>query len=341
MAFPGEVCAATVTYGDRAQLCIQVLDRLLDEGVHTIVVVLNGTTPESAAQIVTYAGQYPGRFKLVDATANTGSAGGFAQAIEAAVGTECEWIWILDDDNLPERGALAPLVSLGATLPVTDVLFSLREGDKYQAAAAKGSDLYPRPGSFLYFDIFDSGRRKIKHQGIGNPVIPYGPYGGMFCRSELLDGFGYPNVEMFLYEDDTEYTMRLAAAGSRLLLCPLSRITDIDGKWSEGGATRGPARFLLSPDLLRLEYAVRNRVAVDCVRMRASARSVRVRISYLINRSIYKAAIRYYGWKLHAEHSRDLFLSSVIEGESSARREAVARDFSTHHRGGSQGAVCL
>ena len=82
---------------------------------------------------------------------------------------------------------------------------------------------------------------------------PCGPYGGMLINVSVLKKGIRPKVEMFLYFDDTEFTMRLGRSGCRLWILPTCELIDIDQSWTEVK----PARFSL-PLFEAPEYKVKN-----------------------------------------------------------------------------------
>ena len=101
--------AVTVTYGDRAKYLTQVIASLIDQGVDTIVIVSNGSESNSLAQIRELT-HIHSCIALLDLGENTGSANGFSKGIAYAYDHGADFIWLLDDDNKPEKGALDVLV---------------------------------------------------------------------------------------------------------------------------------------------------------------------------------------------------------------------------------------
>ena len=105
-----EVCVVTVTYGDRAHLLKRVVERCLEEGVKKVVVVDNASHGKSREIIPTLPKIY-NNVVVISLRENTGSAGGYKRGLEYVYNdAECKYIWLLDDDNLPTRGALQALL---------------------------------------------------------------------------------------------------------------------------------------------------------------------------------------------------------------------------------------
>jgi GT2 family glycosyltransferase len=111
-----KVCVVTVTYGNRWQFLEQVIKRALSfTEVNYVVAVNNASDYELPA---------PDKKVIVlTNTDNKGSAGGYKQGISYAFNKlDCDFIWLLDDDNLPEEGSLSKL------LKQWNILLTQRQG---------------------------------------------------------------------------------------------------------------------------------------------------------------------------------------------------------------------
>ena len=75
-----------------------------------MVVVDNASTDGTADAV---AGAHPD-VQLLRLDHNTGGAGGFAAGIAAALADDAELIWLMDDDTVPEAGALDELLAARA-----------------------------------------------------------------------------------------------------------------------------------------------------------------------------------------------------------------------------------
>jgi len=94
--------AVTVTYGNRFHLLKQVIDSALAEGVAKVIVVDNNSVPQSREQLKAYEHELGSdKIKVLYLDDNYGSAGGYKRGLEEAYeDPSCEFIWLLDDDNL-------------------------------------------------------------------------------------------------------------------------------------------------------------------------------------------------------------------------------------------------
>lgn len=301
---PDLVCAVTVTYGARASLVGAVVRAALDQGVGRVVVVDNGAHPTTKSLLERLGGQVGSRLAIVPMDSNMGSAAGFGAGLHAALANpSTPWIWLLDDDNEPEDGALSALLSSycrhrGSAPEDCLALLSLRASRPLLLAAARAgcSELaYPARSSFLNVNIRDlrdrlSGRihnGELKRRAARHEVeLPYGPYGGLFVHRSLIEAIGLPDERFVVYEDDAEFTSRIVKRGGRLVLVPSSRLRELDASWYAATPGRTPwTRLLAAPSERRLYYSVRNRSFFEFHHWRASS------VLYRVNQTLYLFAL--------------------------------------------------
>ena len=269
------VCAVTVTYGDRFHLLSKVLDALVKEEVDKVIVVDNSSSEETKKQLVNLQEKQKGLLSVIYMSENTGSSGGFKAGLEAA--KECgdtEFIWLLDDDNVPELGALEKLKNFWAESPEPNkesrlCLLSYRDSrPEYKALAKLDSDsIVPVLGainSFLGFNLISPFSMRGKNKVLGADLkesdifmdknhgkLPVAPYGGMFFNELLLDTIGYPDEKYYLYCDDYEFSHRIIKNGGAIILILDSHIADIDVSENKGFESN-------DMNLHRLYYSTRN-----------------------------------------------------------------------------------
>ncbi|AEA34639.1 glycosyltransferase [Hippea maritima] len=277
-----KVCAVIVTYGDRFHLLKQVMDACYNEGVNKIIVVDNASEENSKKQLKEYE-EKESRLKVIYLDENTGSAGGYKRGLQEAYKCEeCEFIWLLDDDNQPQKDSLKVLKDFWNKLKDENKeekvsLLSYRP-DRIQYKEAIMTDnpdlVLGRKNSFLGFHIIDLPKKVIRvlKRKIGiktfheNPNIKSGkvavaPYGGMFFHKKLIDSIGYPKEEFFLYADDHEWSYRITKSGGKIFVVLDSILEDIDVSWQlENKATSPFYSYLNEGNKFRVYYTVRNRV---------------------------------------------------------------------------------
>jgi rhamnopyranosyl-N-acetylglucosaminyl-diphospho-decaprenol beta-1,3/1,4-galactofuranosyltransferase len=124
---------------------------------------------------------------------NTGSAGGFHEGTKRAYENGYDWMWLMDDDCLPEHDCLKKLLD-NAVNPCDAYLPYVMD--------------YTRKHS-LFSNI------KINS---GTHVLKEGPFNGFLINKEVIKTIGFPTKEFFIYKDDFEYTFRIEDNGGKLNL---------------------------------------------------------------------------------------------------------------------------
>ena len=101
------IAAIVVTY-NRKDLLLQCLDRLLTQkGADCDVLVVDNASTDGTEQAVSQL-KNP-RIFYRNTGANLGGAGGFNFGMRWAVEAGYDYLWIMDDDTLPNPDALAEL----------------------------------------------------------------------------------------------------------------------------------------------------------------------------------------------------------------------------------------
>jgi len=281
-----KVCAVTVTYGNRFHLLNQVIDAALSEGVYKIIVVDNNSELVSRNKLMEYEKLLNGKIKVLYLDDNYGSAGGFRRGLEVAYNDpECEFIWLLDDDNKPMDSSLKILLDFWYFLEIENkeekvALLSYRFKKEQLAKEAiicnKPELILGYKNSFLGFHIKELHKKVSKYLKrrfglIYNTVeqesdkkfgiVPVAPYGGLFIHKSILNKIGYPNEDFYLYADDHEWSYRITQMGGKIYLILESKIDDLELSWHVSKSAKDTAFSIISKgNPQRVYYSVRNRV---------------------------------------------------------------------------------
>jgi glycosyltransferase involved in cell wall biosynthesis len=295
--------------------------------VGKVIVVDNGSAEESRTVLEHVALELDGLVDLVTLPENSGSAGGFQAGLQRARSTDFDFVWILDDDNVPLAGALSELHRNRVAFEKQGydyrlALLALRERHPGHMAIARGATpahIFTR-SSFLEFDVGTFPRKVIgrlrRKRNAPTALrtsaeLPFSPYGGLLLSIRVLDDIGYPDERFFAYADDTELTFRLQSIGGHIMLIPASRVKDIDGPWipvERGG--NGLTRLLKADSDVRAYYSIRNRVYFE------SHMWVRSPLRYRINKWIYLTLASVVARRLQRRPRLSLMLQAVLDGES-------------------------
>lgn len=280
----GRTCVLIVTYGNRFPFLQQVVNAAFANSVHKIVIVDNGSANESRQAIQKLKLDSNGRLDVLMLPENLGSAGGFKAGLEYLLAcSDCEYIWLLDDDNRPDKRALEELLNCYGKLRYMFeadrlVLASVREDWEIYKKLIRGvppNRVFPRRSSFMGFHVLDQPRKFLEFFHLDREVnkqvltefpieIPCAPYGGLFFHKSVVWSFGYPDERFFLYNDDTDYTYRMVQKGCKLFLVPSSVVFDLGRAWHLPikGETLF-SRLLIADSDFRIYYGTRNQSYLD------------------------------------------------------------------------------
>ncbi len=264
------ICVVSVTYGNRGDLLRSVLSALDVSTIRIdrVVLVDNGSICPLENLSVNNR-----KIDIVRLGRNTGSAAGFKAGLQRAMETDCDYVWLLDDDNVPEPSALEALLAAQESFGnnETHIFAALRlNREKYVSAAFSDFSLEIKTNAFLGFNIFGVPKR-LWQKIFGVPLpktdsttvtrikkLSYGIYGGLLFHRNWLTRAGYPNDNFYLYMDDTEYTSRMVQNGAKIYLVPDSKIRDIDDSWVQKKVKSLPLILDMEIDTRKLYYTLRN-----------------------------------------------------------------------------------
>lgn len=232
------MCAVIPTY-NRVDLLCEVLTGLAAQTrpLDAVLVVDNAST-DGTRETVTE--RFPDVHVLRLAT-NTGSAGGFGAGIRWGYETGHDWVWLIDNDSIPEPDALAELLSAHGRFesdPRPDVLAAKVVWTDGTLLPMNTPTVKRRDAALLYW--------AAEH---GTLSIRYAPYAGVMVSRRAIQAHGLPLRDYFLYDDDTEYTGRILADRFGVLV-PTSVLCHKVPKKLASQAESGP----------RFYFAVRNKL---------------------------------------------------------------------------------
>lgn len=134
------------------------------------------------------------RIRNITTEENIGGAGGFNLGLRYAVDQKYEYAWLMDDDVLAEKDALAEL--LNAT----------KEIGEFGYLAGKVLDMEGKP---CLMNIPKYKRVKSAHKNY--PSIRASSFVSFFIPIQTVIRVGLPIKEFFIWGDDIEYSMRISS----------------------------------------------------------------------------------------------------------------------------------
>ncbi|MBU0473480.1 MAG: glycosyltransferase family 2 protein, partial [Bacteroidetes bacterium] len=132
---------------------------------------------------------------------NSGGAGGFYTGIKTAYEKGYDWIWVMDDDGLPKNNALEELTKyIDGKVGVLNSIVLSKSNEKELAFGIEDSE--EKKHYILFDQIID--KTTINGVNFFN--------GSLFSRA-TISKIGFPNPKFYIWGDETEYFLRLKAAG--------------------------------------------------------------------------------------------------------------------------------
>ena len=213
----GQVCAVIVTYNRKEYL------KKLMEGLHrqtyslSAILIFDNCSSDGTDEMIYNYGCFNDiksgilqESKNSDTTMyyykntfNSGGAGGFHSAIKIALNFKYEYLWIMDDDVVPEENCLEELMKFMSD--EAKVCIPSRTDDKFQDYAITKFNMR---NPFLYH--ITSRKTKIKSSEIRDEFIEVVdmPFEGPLFSISVIKEIGLPQKDFFIIFDDTEYARR-------------------------------------------------------------------------------------------------------------------------------------
>lgn len=190
--------AVVVTYNrkDLLRLCITKL--LGQADVFCDVIVIDNASTDGTAEMIRTEFDKP-EVIYINTGKNLGGAGGFEYGTEKAVRMGYEYIWLMDDDTLPEESALAALFSADKKL--------------HGQWGFLSSVAYWTDGSICRMNIQKKGI--FRHIGQKEYAMETAPvkmcsFVSLLVKSEVIREVGLPIGAYFIWTDDYEFTGRIS-----------------------------------------------------------------------------------------------------------------------------------
>ncbi len=272
------VAVVIVTYADRSVYFKEIIHRLKSfKSVKSIVLVDNFISESSSTDLEKLKLEID-KITVVEKGYNSGSAEGFKDGISKALDQSIDFIWLLDDDNLPRADALDNLISHWKEISlkgVKDFALLCYRPDRliFKEAIEVGDPnmmLGPK-NSFLGFHFIKKIQdlSKFKKTASKNRrsfgKVSVAPYGGLFFHRSLTDIIGLPDENYFLYGDDYDYSFRITQKGGGIFLVLRSVVEDLEQSFHLKNKNEKflSSRLIKTNSENRIFYSIRNGIVFE------------------------------------------------------------------------------
>ncbi|HAT3648470.1 glycosyltransferase family 2 protein [Raoultella ornithinolytica] len=201
--YKDNVAAVLVTY-NRVELLKIAVESLLKQTIDLkYIVIINNNSTDGTEEYLKYIES--DKIKYVSLSKNTGGAGGFSAGINFAYKLDIDYVWIMDDDAIASPTALEELLKAKTLLLSNSVtpgfLCSHVLSDDHdcmnvpEISKKKNSTGYSSWPQFASFGV------------VG---VDKATFVSVLVSKDIVEEFGLPVKEMFIWGDDTEYTWRIS-----------------------------------------------------------------------------------------------------------------------------------
>jgi rhamnopyranosyl-N-acetylglucosaminyl-diphospho-decaprenol beta-1,3/1,4-galactofuranosyltransferase len=235
------VTAVVVTYNRRDLLLESLAAVLAQDRVPEQVIVVDNASEDGTAAAV--RDKFPA-VQLTELKRNSGGAGGFAAGLALALTGGADLIWLMDDDTVPEPGALAALLAARDRM-----LARAGRPPALVASQVLWTDGREHPMNTPRRKPFAAKAERLAAAAVGCVPIRSASFVSILVDAGEARRRGLPRAAYFLWNDDFEFTTRLLR-GNTGLLCPASVVVHKTATFGSTDTDPGDRFF----------YEVRNKV---------------------------------------------------------------------------------
>jgi GT2 family glycosyltransferase len=200
-----------------AVACLESVDAL-DWDEITTILVDNGST-DGVGDVIRE--RFP-HVRVIRSERNLGFAGGNNVGLRAAQDAGADYVLMLNQDTLIDRGAVRELVSVAESRPdagaLCPLIYYMDPPDLIWFAGARFDPRRGHNGRHIGYQEQDRGQ----YDGVRETGRATGA--AIFVPTRVLDEVGPLDERLFLHVEDVEWSLRMRAAGYRVLMVPSARV---------------------------------------------------------------------------------------------------------------------
>ena len=194
-----DIVAVLVTYNRRELLECCIEHVLAQEKVQCDLIVIDNASTDGTGEFIKRAYGNLQELIYINTGANLGGCGGFQVGVREAIKRGYSYIWMMDDDTLPNQSALESFIAADQEL----------HGDwGFLVSAAYWTDgsicMMNRPKTTIFRHV----KEETYHRHLEKVVM--GTFVSLFIRADVVKDVGLPIGEYFIWTDDYEYTGRIS-----------------------------------------------------------------------------------------------------------------------------------
>lgn len=200
-----KIWAVVVTY-NRLELLKECINSLMNQTYKCHILIVDNASKDDTKEYCMSMCENNVDISYKRMEKNIGGAGGFSRGMAYAVEHGAKYVWIMDDDTIPNKDALEKLMVAGELAEKAD----------------------NKPFGFISSEVLwtDGNPCKMNKQMVSQPIdavevnlnrdyglvpVKAATFVSLLFPAETIKKYGLPIEEYFIWGDDKEYTLRISA----------------------------------------------------------------------------------------------------------------------------------
>lgn len=200
------ISAVVVTYNRKA-LLMECLEAILNQTypVDKIILIDNASTDGTQSDLKEKGYLDLPVMEYVLMEKNTGGSGGFYEGLSRARNMHSDWVWIMDDDTIPEPDCLLNMIKASD---------KIKESEN-KPISFMASSVYGASGEYMNVPGVDTAPTEngypdwYRYLASGIIEISTATFVSLLINGKAIERCGLPCKDYFIWGDDSEYTTRL------------------------------------------------------------------------------------------------------------------------------------
>lgn len=186
---------------NRKKLLKECIDSVLNQTYKSDkIIILNNCSTDGTLDMLNSDGYFKkSNIEIVTLETNTGGAGGFYYAMKKAYSDGADWIWVMDDDCIPEKNALEALVNAS----------KLVDGSFFASCVFGPNNEFMNVPTLSNHKSDNGYKDWYEHLDKKIVKIEAATFVSLLISRNSIDNCGLPHKDFFIWGDDIEYTTRL------------------------------------------------------------------------------------------------------------------------------------
>jgi rhamnopyranosyl-N-acetylglucosaminyl-diphospho-decaprenol beta-1,3/1,4-galactofuranosyltransferase len=204
--------AAVIPTFNRKRTLARCIDAVFEQTVpfDHLLVIDNASTDGTADMMAERSYLDSDKVTYVRLESNSGSAGGFHAGLKRAAEFKTHWIWVIDDDAIPEPTCLEMLLVHAAQLSGHRV--GAMVSNRHQLAGKPIRYRLPRSASESFRYTFACPQEGIDRDAALIP-LDWFTFISALLSAQMVEEIGLPMEEFFYFGEDIEYSLRARDKG--------------------------------------------------------------------------------------------------------------------------------